>query len=143
MNIFLITSMSLLACNKDKPATPILKYKKASIRAEVPMNLKGIKTAEISYEANFDVYVSAEQYPPTSSGMKSKRWVYTDSGGFYTMGWSPDGDVRGTYWVTTSENEYNFTAWGIIDLDGDGVFATYKATKSENPNAPITPPDVY
>ena len=43
--------------------------------------------------------------------------------------------------VVTSSN--NFTAIGISDLDGDGVYATYIATKSLNPNNPITPADVY
>jgi uncharacterized tellurite resistance protein B-like protein len=116
------------------------KYKKTK-RGEVPLNLKGIKTVELAYEATFDVYVTAAPYPEKSSGDKTKKWSKGSSGGFATLGWSPDGDVRGTYWVTTTVT--NFTAYGIIDVDGDGVFATYKATKSENPNVPITGPDVY
>ena len=53
----------------------------------------------------------------------------------------PNGDVRGSYMVSTTNT--NFTATGISDVDGDGVYATYQATKSENPNAPTTAPDVY
>ena len=112
-----------------------------NMRGEVPMNLKGIKTAQIAYEGSFDTFVTIAPYPRKSSGKKTKQWVRGASGGFMTVGWSPDGDVRGTYWVTTTTT--NFTAWGIIDVDGDGKFATYTATISENPNAPITPPDVY
>ena len=115
-----------------------MQYK--SKRAEVPSNLKGIKTAQLAYEANFDTFVAASAYPgyPTKT---TQRWVMSESGGFASMGWSPDGDVRGSYWVETTN--YNFRAFGISDVDGDGSYATYVATKSQNPNAPITGPDVY
>ena len=109
-------------------------------RAEVPVNLKGIKTAELMYEADNDVYVSAAAYPANGNG-ESQQWEEAKSGGFSVLGWMPYGDVRGTYWVTTTAT--NFTAYGIIDVDGDGQFATYTATKSVNPNAPITGPNVY
>ena len=115
-----------------------MQYK--SKRSEVPMNLKGIKTAEISYESNFDVFVTASAYP--SSPTKTvNTWVKASSGGFATMGWAPDGDVRGSYSVATTTTD--FTASGLSDVDGDGVNATYTATKSNNPNSPTTGPDVY
>ena len=115
-----------------------MQYK--SKRSEVPMNLKGIKTAEISYESNFDVFVTASAYP--SSPTKTvTTWVKASSGGFATMGWSPDGDVRGSYSVATTTTD--FTASGLSDVDGDGTNATYTATKSNNPNSPATGPDVY
>ena len=111
-----------------------------SKRAEIPMNLKAIKTAQIMYESNFDVLVDCDQYPyfPTKT---TQQWRVSESGGFATIGWAPDGDVRGSYWVET--NNYDFTAYGVSDVDGDGVYATYVATKSTNPNSPITGPDVY
>ena len=109
-------------------------------RSEVPSNLKGIKTAELAYESNFDVFVFAASYPGTPT-KTVQQWVKSSSGGFASMGWSPDGDVRGTYDVTTAP--FNFTATGVSDVDGDSANATYVATKSENPNAPTTGPDVY
>ena len=42
-----------------------MQYK--SKRAELPTNLKAIKTAEIAYESNFDVFVSASAYPTSPS----------------------------------------------------------------------------
>ena len=109
-------------------------------RAEIPMNLKSIKTAQLMYEQNFDVFVSASPYPPYPS-KTTNMWVKSSSGGFATLDWQPDGDVRGSYWIEVSST--NFTATGISDIDGDGVYATYVATKSENPNSPTTHPDVY
>ena len=137
----LVTTVALFACNKENPRPPIAKYKKSTIRSEVPVNLKGIKTAQFAYEGGFDVFIEADPYPPISSGMTLKKWDPVQAGGFSVIAWEPDSDVRGTYWITTTTTD--FTAYGIIDIDGDGNFATYKATKSENPNSPITPPDVY
>ena len=109
-------------------------------RSEIPSNLKGIKSAQIAYESDFDQFVNCSQYP-SSPSKATQQWTVSNSGGFKTIGWRPDGDVRGSYWVVTSA--VDFTAYGISDVDGDGVYATYMATKTMNPNAPITPPDVY
>ncbi len=108
--------------------------KKRGIEAELVSNLKSIKTAEIVYDSNFDVFISAEQYPATPNE-KGHAWVKDDAGGFATMGWSPDGKVRGTYAVTTSS--VDFTAVGIGDIDGDGTLETYRATKSTNPTTKV------
>lgn len=115
-----------------------MQYK--SKRSEVPMNLKGIKTAEIAYESNFDVFVTAAAYP-SSPTKTTQQWIKGSSGGFATMGWAPDGDVRGSYAVATTSTD--FTATGLSDVDGDGTNATYTATKSNNPNSPATGPDIY
>lgn len=107
---------------------------KLGVEAEILTNLKGIKTAEIAYESNFDVFVSANQYP-TSPSSEGVEWVKTDSNGFSTMGWAPDGNVRGAYSVTTTSTD--FTAVGIGDIDGDGTMETYRATKSVNAQSKI------
>ena len=115
-----------------------MQYK--SKRSEVPTNLKGIKTAEIAYESNYDTFVTAAAYPGTPS-KTTQTWTKTASGGFATMGWAPDGDVRGSYAVSTSNTD--FTATGLSDVDGDSTQATYLATKSTNANAPTTGADIY
>ena len=111
-------------------------------RSEIPVNLKSIKTSQIQYESDFDVYVRVAPYPSTPT-KTTQQWVKNRSGGFVTLNWAPDGDVRGSYWVDIAPNGQNFTATGISDVDGDGVYATYIATKSESPNTPITPANVY
>jgi len=108
---------------------------------EVISNIRVIRQVEIAYEGLFDAFISVDAYPPPSSTGNPRKWETSKSGDFQTLGWAADGEVRGTYWVTTTDT--NFTVFGIIDVDGDGQFATYKATKSENPNAPITRSDIY
>ena len=115
-----------------------MQYK--SKRAEVPMNLKAIKTMQEAYEADYDVYIPAAAYPLFPS-KEAQPWIVSESGGFQKLGWSPEGNVRGSYSVTTTATD--FRAVGVIDVDGDGVYATYVATKSSNPVAPLTARDVY
>ena len=110
-----------------------VKIKRLGVEAEIIQNLRSIKTAEIAYESNFDVFVYASRYPSSPSDYP-QTWVKARSGGFATMGWAPDGNVRGSYSVVTTT--YDFTAFGIGDIDGDGTLETYKATKSNNPRRP-------
>ena len=109
-------------------------------RAEVPSNLSGIKVAEIAYEAAFDEYIEETSLIPRSQpGKTAIPWDVATT--FNTLGWAPDGDVRGAYMVTTT-SATNFVATGICDVDGDEVNATYTSTKSISAGM-VTDNDVY
>jgi hypothetical protein len=98
--------------------------------AEVPGNVKGIKTAQIAYDAAFDTYIQVSSFKPGSTvGKTQKTW--TSGTDFDTLGWLPDGKVRGAYKVTSSSST-DFLVTGICDVDGDGTNATFTATKSVN-----------
>lgn len=114
-------------------------YQYKTKRSEVPMNLSGIKTLQEAYNSYSDVYVSADPYPPYPT-IEPQNWDITSSGGFQTLGWEPLEMVRGSYSVTTTATD--FRAVGVIDVDGDGNYATYVATKSTNPYQ-VTSRDVY
>jgi len=111
-------------------------------RAEVPANVDGIKTAQLGYDAAFDTYLPCERTPQGEPGKEARDWPSTED--FDTLGWAPDGQVRGVYWVTTSwgDGSGDFTVHGISDVDGDGVQAHYTATKSINATL-VTPTDVH
>ena len=109
-------------------------------RSEVPMNMKAIKTSEESYKAADNVYVAASAYPASPSA-NPQQWDVASSGGFKTLGWEPDGKVRGSYAVATTSNT-DFTITGLADVDGDGSTATYTATSSKAPTL-TTARDVY
>ena len=55
---------------------------------------------------------------------------------FATLGWAPDGKVRGIYNVTTIAAgggvQADFTVTGTIDVDADTNQAEYTATRSIN-----------
>jgi type IV pilus assembly protein PilA len=103
-------------------------------RAEIPANVDGIKTAEMGYEAAFDTYIaSATPAPDNSINKKQRTWSGSNITNFDSLGWSPDGKVRGAYYVTTSTtNSSDFTVTGDSDVDGDGTLARYTSTKSIN-----------
>lgn len=112
-------------------------------RAEVPSNVDGIKTAELAYDASNDGFVSAADYPGTASvGKAQLAWTAASSGGFKTIGWEPDGKVRGSYSVSLTGNT-DFTVTGICDVDGDGSKATYTASKTVNAALSGTDQNVY
>ena len=100
-------------------------------RAEVPSNVDGIKTAEIAYEASFDQFVEQVSHQPNWPPNKRQR-AWTSGSAFDTLGWGPDGNVRGSYSVFTSFSPTDFFASGNCDVDGDGSQAGYTATKTLN-----------
>ena len=65
-------------------------------RAEVPGNVDGIKTAQIAYDAAFDKYIEVSSWAPSDDLTKTQRSWETGTD-FDTLGWGPDGKVRGRY----------------------------------------------
>ena len=97
-------------------------------RAELPPNVHGIVVAQLAYDAVFDEYVAENTFRPDSDPGKAPReWVIGTA--FDTIGWIPDGHVRGSYKVSTLSST-DFRVTGITDIDGDSVRATYTATMS-------------
>ena len=87
--------------------------------------------------------VTNPQATPGTPGKTPRSWTKRQNKFNEVLGWTPAGKVRGKYWVEVINEGRNFRATGISDVDGDGVFATYVATKSINPNSPITGQKVY
>ena len=99
-------------------------------RSEVPSNVDGIKTAELAYDAAFDTFVqNAGFHPDSSPGKKQRDW--NPGSAFDTLGWGPDGQVRGSYKIVSTSTT-DFLVTGIADVDGDAVQSSFTATKSIN-----------
>ena len=112
-----------------------------SKRAEIPSNVDGIKTAQIAYDAAFDTYIDVATLYPDPTPDKSQR-AWPSGSNFDTLGWSPDGKVRGSYKVLAATST-DFEVTGICDVDGDGTNATYTATKSLNSTYKHTNDNIY
>lgn len=108
-------------------------------REDIVNKLKMIVQAQISYEDSYGEYVSCKPYPEKPS-VDLQAWDVEKSGGFRNILMDPPESARASYSVTTSKS--GFTVKAISDLDGDGVYATYIATKDEAPTR-TTPPTVY
>jgi hypothetical protein len=116
-------------------------------RAEAPSNVKAIKDAELIIDAETDAFVSAKAHPSQMSPPKNAVSWNGGNAGFNNLYWKPSGDVRGVYSVSTTASSSrtpggDFKITGRIDCDGDGVEATYTATKSINVTR-TTPEDVF
>ena len=100
-------------------------------RAEVPSNVDGIKTAELAYDAAFDAFVQQAAWTPTTPPDKTQQvWPSTGTG-FATIGWAPDGNVRGQYQLV-SNGTTGFTVTGRCDVDNDNSNANFVATRDAN-----------
>ena len=100
-------------------------------RAEVPSNVDGIKTAELAYDAAFDAFVQQTGYTPTGTPDKTQQLWPSSGTGFATIGWAPDGNVRGQYQLV-SNGTTGFTVNGRCDVDNDNSNATFSATRDAN-----------
>lgn len=110
-------------------------------RAEVPGNLDGIRVAEIAYEAANGQYTAASsEAEATAVGAGKQQRDFPYEGGWRDLGWRPDGQVRGVYWVELTPE--GFAAYGACDVDGDGDYAVYVATERQGAQL-TTPGDVY
>ena len=99
-------------------------------RAEVPSNVDGIKTAQLAYDAAFDQFIQQTTFWPSSSVGKAQV-VWTAGSSFDTLGWGPDGSVRGAYKVISTSST-DFRVSGKSDVDGDRVETLFTSTKSIN-----------
>ena len=99
-------------------------------RSEVPSNVDGIKTAQLAYDAAFDQFIQQTSPHPDGSPGKAQR-TWTTGSAFDTLGWGPDGMVRGSYTVVSTSST-DFLVTGFADVDGDGSNSSYTATKSIN-----------
>ena len=113
-----------------------------SNRAEVPLNVDAIRTAEITYQEAFEDYVSASAAPRAATAVNEKPVAWNPTEGFKKLAWAPENEeaVYGSYQVVAKED--GFTVTGTCDVDGDGNRAVYTAN-AENNAQRDTPEDVY
>lgn len=99
-------------------------------REELPVMINAIKKAQIDNFELLGFYVDADPYPK-EPGEDPQSWEIADSGGFKDIAWSPGIAVYGSYSIKVTGDDFVVT--GVSDLDGDGVLATYTATKDTDP----------
>jgi prepilin-type N-terminal cleavage/methylation domain-containing protein len=108
-------------------------------RAELTLNLDGIRTVEIGYEAEWGEFTSCTLLPPQIPGRKQVRFPATifTSLDWNMLGWVPDGKVYGQYQVIAVSGSVpgaaQFTASAYGDIDGDGNYSQYQANRYFKP----------
>jgi len=94
-----------------------LRFQLRAKSSEGKTNIAAIRTAQESYAAEFNGYVSSNATVPGSVPTTSKV-AFATSGGFVDLGWAPEGEVYFNYQVTatTAGNAYNVGAQANIDV---------------------------
>lgn len=98
-------------------------YQLKTKRQELPTNLKAIRTAELSYQAEFHTFQQLTSSPAGVANNQKRTW--TDQGGFNTIGWAPTGNVYGSYYSVGAVTPTTITGMTHSNLDNDGANATY------------------
>lgn len=111
-----------------------------SKRSEVQSNMKAIKTTQQAYDAEFSRYLTVADFTPDDAPGKVLR-DFGSGTAFDTIGWKPDGQVRGSYKVQTLSTT-DFMVYSITDVDGDSQKSSFTCTKTINVTM-NTPNDVY
>jgi len=115
-------------------------------RSELPTNLDAIRTAEKAYHAEWDQYLSVPLCPaaePRREPIDLEGACATD---WAELGWSPDGIGLCRYQVVAFNSgdwaTSDFEATAECDIDGDGNYALFRASKDER-SAMVTGNNVY
>ncbi len=116
-------------------------------RAEIPMNLDGMRSVEVGYHAEWDVFTSCSMLPIVVPGCVAAPFGATMSTAldWNLLGWVPDGRVYGQYAITADDLQgelATFAANGYGDIDGDGNLSHYQTTEIIKP-VMLTPNLVY
>jgi hypothetical protein len=115
----------LTACLDPRDGPP-----KPEMTGPLPF-LEAIRSAENSFEREFDTFHPCAATPPEVPGATA---VPFEGGGvrdFVELGWYPDDPVRCRYSVTVSGDPQGFEAVAECDLDGDGEIAVWRATRAK------------
>lgn len=77
------------------------------------VNMRALITAERAYDAAFDQWIATEPNPVQPVQVDGTRHSWGRPDDFDTLGWAPDGDVTGSYWITVSDEgfEVNSVDW--------------------------------
>ena len=95
-------------------------------RSELPVAIDGIRTCESAYNSSFDAYMSTPVAPRPDSDLNKvlKDWEVSDE--WRTLGYLPNGAVRGNYQVIAGQTDY--TVIGHSDIDNDDELAVFTAS---------------
>ena len=97
--------------------------------AVMAWNVEAIRTAELAHFFAFGAFQSADIWPRPVTALTPEPVDWSPGSDFESLGWAPDGRVRGSFQVTIAEDGRDLTIHGWQDLDGDGIPAHWTATR--------------
>lgn len=97
-------------------------------RAEIPGNVAAIRDAQIIYDVSYDGFLTLNQAPRPMTAVDPTpvAWPGTADPLWMSLGWEPDGPVRGSYEAMAMVD--TFKVQGHCDVDGDGLWAHFEGS---------------
>jgi type IV pilus assembly protein PilA len=119
-----------------------IKYQLSAKRSEVNGAVDGIKNAEAKYDAEHDGYLNAALKPRTDAALDKSQFAWdATAADWLSIGWMPDGSVRGNYLVVVTgasgSTLQTYTITGKSDVDDDSL--PYTVTATPDANTTVTP----
>ena len=113
----------------------------AERREEAAKTVDTLYDLQAAHFANEHAFVALPPAPraPDDLDKSPVPWV---PGEPWESFFTPDGPIRGAYWVEVSEDGASFTIHGMIDADGDGERAHFTRTWGEELHQ-LTAADIY
>ncbi len=100
--------------------------------AEAKSNLAAIRSLEIAHYAEYERYVTGQDWTPVHGALRGIRIDWVPGTRFSQLGFAPDSRVYYEYSlqpVGVAENTF-FSAWARGDLDGDGIWSKFLVSPS-------------
>jgi type IV pilus assembly protein PilA len=104
-----------------------LNYQLRSKSAEAKTNLGVIKVLEQARFSERGAYISVAPEPPVIPGRSAV--AFNAAGGFFPLGFEPEGQVYFSYGVAVTDDGVGFTTDAAADIDGDGFPQIWGFTK--------------
>lgn len=144
--IELMITVAVVAILASVAIPSFLRYQMKARRSEVFINMRGVATAQVVYERNYEHFISCTASPSTPLDSNAYPFDKTLTG-WSDLDWEPDGAVRCHYAAqvfTNAKGEW-VRVTGLCDLDNDNVTATWMldvdpyATSTSSQNNVIRP----
>ena len=113
-----------------------LNFRLKAKTSEAKSNLGGIRSTEVAYFAEWNIYIDAQALVPTDRTTVATRatkisWSPTGlASRFSILGFAPEGNVFFSYSLDDTVETTAFTAHAVGDLDSDGVTSDFQVDQS-------------
>ena len=118
-----------------------IRFQLKSKTAEAKVNIAAIRTAQLSYHAEYGIWVTAPASPSTNGGTSSQDFVVVGGAGtgFDQLGWSPEGRVFFNYAILASGGGGGpYTIDASADIDGNGTDQVWGYVHPSESGATVT-----
>jgi type IV pilus assembly protein PilA len=106
-----------------------LNFRLKAKASEAKSNLGAVRSTEVAYFAENNVYVGNQGYTPVHAGDKTLKEPWVGTTRFSILGFAPEGNVFYEYRLDPATDwpsqTAGFTATAQGDLDGDGAWSYF------------------